>query len=70
MTVEVTTRKWGNSLGVVLPKDLVDQQNLHENDRVFINVFKVADMKKVFGFLPKSKRSTQELKDLAREGWE
>lgn len=69
MTTEVTVRKWGNSFGVVLPKELIEKQNLTENETICINVVKVAHIKHVFGTV-KIKRSGQEFKDFVRKGWE
>jgi antitoxin component of MazEF toxin-antitoxin module len=69
MATEVTVRRWGNSLGVVLPKELIDKQNLSENETVCINVVKVAHLKDLFGSV-KIKRSGQEFKDFVRKGWE
>jgi hypothetical protein len=69
MTTEVTVRKWGNSLGVVLPKELIDEQKIAENETLIINVVKVAHLKHVFGTV-KIKRSGQEFKDYVRKGWE
>lgn len=68
MGIEVTLRKWGNSMGVVFPKDFVKERNLKPNDKIVIEVTKKADFRDVFGTL-KSKYSAQELKDIAREGW-
>jgi len=71
MTTEVTVRKWGNSLGVILPKELVEKRHLKENDKiVLIDVVKEVDLTNIFGSLKgKLKLSGQELKDMAREGW-
>lgn len=69
MTVEVITRKWGNSLGVILPKEVVVDQNLRPNERVSIVIIKHPDLKHMHGILPR-KMSGQAFKDLARSGWE
>ena len=44
-TVEV--RKWGNSFGVVIPKDKVAELGLSEKDLIVINILK---KEKVSGF--------------------
>lgn len=69
MTVEVITRKWGNSLGVILPKELVVDHKLKPNERVSIVIIKHPDLTQVHGILPR-KMSGQRFKDLARSGWE
>jgi len=71
MITEVTAKKWGNSLGVVLPKEWVEKEHIHEGDSLFIQVVKEVDISKSFGMLKgKIKMSGQEFKDMVREGWE
>lgn len=69
MTIEVITKKWGNSMAVILPKEFVVKANLKENQKVCISIFKKADLSNVFGLIKKRKMSAQKMKDLAREGW-
>ena len=66
--VERIARKWGNSLGISLPKDVVKKANLKPNTeiRVFIHDRKV-DLTKVFGTL-RIKEPTQKILDEIRRG--
>ncbi|MBI5073159.1 AbrB/MazE/SpoVT family DNA-binding domain-containing protein [Candidatus Woesearchaeota archaeon] len=66
---EATIKKWGNSLAIVIPKEVVDQQHLKANEKVGLSIFKMADIRHVFGTLPR-KMSGQKMKDMAREGWQ
>ena len=69
METETVVRKWGNSLGVVLPKELVEMQNIKEGDVLSLPVvIKKADLSKIFGSL-KTGENSQKFKDRAREGW-
>ena len=68
MAVEVTIKKWGNSLGAILPRELVEQQHLKENEKVLIEVVKETDLTGIFGAL-KGKVPPQKFKDMVREGW-
>lgn len=62
-------RKWGNSLGVTLPKELVEGHNIKEGDKLVLPVvIKKADLSKIFGSI-KTGMSGQKFKDMAREGW-
>lgn len=70
MTVEVITRKWGNSIGVILPKELVEREQIKENKKIIIDIIKEADLSDVFGLIKKRKMSGQRVKDLSREEWE
>ena len=66
--VETIARKWGNSIGISLPRDVVEKANIKPNRelKVFIPDKKV-DLFKVFGTL-KIKKPTQEVLDKIREG--
>jgi len=68
--VETTARKWGNSIGISLSRDVVQRANIKpdKNVRLFIQDKRV-DMSKVFGAL-KIKKPTQEILDEIREGEE
>lgn len=68
MATEVIAKKWGNSLGIILPKSLVKEKNLKVNDKIIVHLIKEADLTPIFGTL-KRKMSGQEFKDLVKEGW-
>ncbi len=68
MITEAVVRRWGNSVGVVFPKEFVKEKKLKVNEKVLINVVKEANLEKLFGSL-KRKMSGQEFKDMVREGW-
>ncbi len=68
--MELKVKKWGNSMAVILPKFVVEKENLKENDEVFIEVAKKFDFSKIFGSAPKRTMSGQEFKDMVRKGWE
>ena len=69
--VRVIARRWGNSIAVVVPKEVVDRDNIKEDQELVIE-FKRKKPKagELFGFLKGWNRSAQELKDEARRGWE
>ena len=67
--LEVQTRKWGNSLGIAIPKKIIEEESLRENQKVIIEIKRVVDLKKLKG-LVSFKKSTQEIKDEMRSGWE
>ena len=62
-------KKWGSSIGVILPKEIVEKQGIREGDEIIINVFKKGNLKGVFGKL-KTRIPGQKFKDMARKGWE
>ena len=69
IAVEVQLKRWGNSVGVILPKRFVEEQHLKLNEKFLVEVVKEADLSDVFGSL-KRKMSGQEFKDMVRKGWE
>ena len=68
MAIEVSVKKWGNSMGVILPKDIIRRENLKENEKILIDIVKKVDLTRLFGTL-KRKLSGQEFKNIVREGW-
>ena len=37
---EIRVKKWGNSIGIIIPKDIVDIEGLSEGDIIKIDVMK------------------------------
>ena len=69
MEVEAIAKKWGSSIGFVIPKEVVDKEKIKPNSKVKFEIIKVADISDTFGKL-KRKVSGQEFKDKARAGWQ
>ncbi len=70
MEAQGKLRKWGNSLGVTVPKDLVDSLGFQENDEVTFSIKKKkGDLSSIRGLLKNWKKSSQQIKDEMREGW-
>ena len=65
----VTVKKWGSSMAIIIPQEMVKNQHIREGDEVAINIFKKGDLSDIFGTL-KTKLTGQQLKDMARIGWE
>ena len=60
---ETKVKKWGNSAGVVVPKDAIKKEHLKVNQKVRViitpkNAMKVED---IFGGLKNWKKSTEEI---------
>lgn len=71
MEIKTVAKRWGSSIGVILPKAVVEENRIKENDRIVIEIKKKTLAGEMFGKFPewKSKKSAQELKDEARIGW-
>ncbi len=66
------TRKWGNSIAVVIPAKIAEQQKITENEHVTVRIEKIkaVKVKDVFGLLKDWKRPTEEIIEEARRGWD
>lgn len=38
MEIETKTKKWGSSLGVIIPKEIVREERLREGENIRINI--------------------------------
>jgi len=56
-----TARKWGNSLGITLPRDLVESLRINEGDEVSLFVVKKANPLKKWAGKAKFKKSTDKM---------
>jgi len=64
--IESRARKWGNSLGITLPRAELEREGITENDNLKILIMKKDNtFKKTFGMV-KWKKSTQQIKDELR----
>jgi len=69
MVVQTKTRlkKWGNSLGVVIPKEAVERNGLRVGEEVEIRLTKLGDITELKGKYPV--RELQATKEEMRKGW-
>ena len=66
MAVEAVTKRWGNSIGVVIPSDTVDKLGIKPDESVMIEVTRKENvLKELFGSI-KIKKSTEEIIKEAR----
>lgn len=69
--IKAIAKKWGSSIGIIIPKEIVDSKKIKENDQIIIEIKSKPIAKELFGRCPewKSKKTTQELKNEMRKGW-
>lgn len=61
MTLEVKTKRWGNSIGIIIPSEAVEELNIKEEENIIIEIHKNGNiLKELFGSL-KFKRSTENI---------
>jgi len=68
MAIDATIRKWGNSFGILLPKEFVERQGFCENEVISVQVVKKADLSRTFGIIHR-KATGQGFKEMVRKGW-
>ena len=60
-------RKWGNSLGIVIPLNVIQRENLKENTEITLKIVKKSPFENLFGSL-KFKRPVKNIvKELKKE---
>ena len=67
MQAKSKLKKWGNSYGVVVPKEIVEKEGLREGEVVEISVRKAVEVERLFGKYPF--KDLQSQKDAMRKGW-
>ncbi len=70
VTVTVVAKKWGNSIGVIIPKDIADTAGIKPEQSVSIEVRPMKNsLAELFGKF-KTDKPTQQIKDeLKKELW-
>ncbi|HLD05660.1 MAG TPA: AbrB/MazE/SpoVT family DNA-binding domain-containing protein [Candidatus Nanoarchaeia archaeon] len=70
-TFKATPKKWGNSLGITIPKEIVKEEGLSTKKAIEISVAgpRSNKLKELFGTL-KFKKSTQQIMDEIDEGYD
>ena len=62
--IEVKVRKWGNSFGVTIPKEIVKKENFKDGQKVDILIFpKTNVLRELFGSMKNWKIDTQKALD-------
>jgi len=68
MGIEVKTKKWGNSLGIIIPYVLVEKLKLKPREKITIEItHKESPLKELFGALKHNKKSTKQMMDGSRK---
>lgn len=71
-TIKATAKKWGSSIGIVIPKEIAEKERIKPGQKIEVILRKPAkvDMNKIFGSLKDWKKPTEKiLKDVDKELW-
>lgn len=68
---EAIPKKWGNSLGITIPKNVIENEGISQNKKINVIVFtsRMEKLRKAFGTL-KLKKRTQKVMDEIDEGYD
>ena len=67
--IETKVKRWGNSLGIIIPSEAAETRNIRENDDIKVLIVKDSRkvLKRTFGLLKgKLTKPTQQIKDELR----
>jgi len=67
--IETIARKWGDSIAIIIPKNIVEAEKIKPQTKVKIKIVREDDFSDLFGKL-KTKKTPQQLKNEGRKGWE
>lgn len=70
MITKTKLKSWGSSLGVVVPRTVVQEEHLQEGNEVLIDIRRLDSLQDIFGSLKEWKIDTQKMKDELREEWQ
>lgn len=67
MAIEVKTKKWGNSIGIIIPSEAVERLNIKPEERIIVEIEKKSNvLKEMFG-TGKSRKTAKQMVDEARK---
>ncbi len=70
MAVEVKIKKWGNSMGVIIPSEAVERLNLKPDEKIVIEINRKENiLAEMFGTM-KSKKTARQMLDETRKEME
>ncbi|MEK6895325.1 MAG: hypothetical protein AABX48_02285 [Nanoarchaeota archaeon] len=70
MAIEVKTKKWGNSIGVIIPNSAIEKFNIKPEEKIMIEINKKQNvLEEMFG-KAKFKKSTKEILNESRREFE
>ena len=67
MAIEVKTKKWGNSIGIIIPIETVEKFNIKPEERIVVEISKEFNiLKEMFGTM-RSKKTAKQIIDETRK---
>ena len=68
MALEVKTKKWGNSIGIIIPSEAVEKFNIKPEEKIIIEISKKGNiLQEMFGTMKSNKTSKQMISESRKE---
>ncbi len=68
MAVEVKTKKWGNSIGIIIPSETVEKFDIKPEERIVVEISKESNvLKEMFGTMKSGKTAKQIVDEVRKE---
>ena len=68
MAIEVKTKKWGNSIGIIIPSETVEKFNIKPEEEIVIEIGKKSNvLKEMFGTMKSKKSAKQMIEEVRKE---
>ena len=69
MEIKAIAKKWGSSIAVIIPKEIVNKKKIKEHEEITIEIKRKPLAGELFGKFQNWKKPTQQIKDEMRRGW-
>ena len=69
MIIKTKLKKWGNSIGIVIPHNTLIEKNFKEGEDVLVEIEKKEKIRQIFGSLKNLKIDSQKIKNELRKDW-
>ncbi|MBI2499829.1 hypothetical protein HYV88_06305 [Candidatus Woesearchaeota archaeon] len=67
MEIVIKPKKWGNSLGLIIPNEIIRKQGITSETNIVVNIRKANRVKDIFGILKDWKIDTQKARNEFRK---
>jgi len=68
MVIQTKTKRWGNSIGIIIPSETVEKLNIKPEDEVVIEIEKKGNvLREMFGTMKSKKTARQIVNETRRE---
>ncbi|MBI2448826.1 AbrB/MazE/SpoVT family DNA-binding domain-containing protein [Candidatus Pacearchaeota archaeon] len=68
MAVEIKTKKWGNSIGIIIPNETIEKLNIKPNENVIVEIHKKGNvLKELWGAFKFKKDPHKLIKEVRKE---